>query len=69
MQVFKNKGKDQDVSKSEQIVNDFYVTILLVAASPGSCRNRNIALGTTQFIGCSVCRVARKSLCMRNVLC
>lgn len=54
MQVFKNKGKDQDVSKTELQVNDLYVTTFFVAASPASCRSRNIALGTTQFGGWSM---------------
>jgi hypothetical protein len=30
MQVFKNKGKDQDVSKTELQVNDLYVTTSLL---------------------------------------
>lgn len=53
MQVFKNKGKDQDVSKTELNVHDLYITALFVATSPSSCRSRNITLGTTQFRGSS----------------
>jgi hypothetical protein len=53
MQVFKNKGKDQDVSKTELEVNDLCITTLFVATSPESCRSRNIALETTQFGGTS----------------
>jgi hypothetical protein len=52
MQVFKNKGKDQEVSKTELRENDLYITALFVATSPASCY-RNILLGATQFGGFS----------------
>lgn len=44
MQVFKNKGKDQDVSRSNLYVSALYITTLFAGISPLTCLPRNIAI-------------------------
>jgi hypothetical protein len=46
MQVFKNKGKDQDVSKSKLFVTALYITTVYAGSLPLTCLPRNIAFET-----------------------
>jgi hypothetical protein len=46
MQVFKNKGKDQDVSKSKLYVSALYIRTLFAGTSLLTCLPRNIAIAT-----------------------
>jgi hypothetical protein len=44
MQVFKNKGKDQDVSSNKLYASALFVRALFVGTSPVTCLRRIIAI-------------------------